>query len=76
MIGDLARDIGLGLPAFAGAGLMFAGTTGWRGMANLLRIPVGMMSLPRFRRQVRLLASIKDIIICSRDRRTGVGPAR
>ncbi len=27
-----------GLSAFVGAGLMFAGTTGWCGMANLLRI--------------------------------------
>ena len=28
----------LGLSAFVGAGLMFAGVTGWCGMANLLRV--------------------------------------
>ncbi|MES2495266.1 MAG: rhodanese family protein [Pseudomonadota bacterium] len=28
----------LGLAAFVGAGLMFAGATGWCGMANLLRV--------------------------------------
>jgi rhodanese-related sulfurtransferase len=28
----------LGLPAFVGAGLMFAGVSGWCGMANLLRV--------------------------------------
>jgi hypothetical protein len=27
-----------GLSAFVGAGLMFAGATGWCGMANLLRM--------------------------------------
>ena len=28
----------IGLPAFVGAGLMFAGASGWCGMANLLRV--------------------------------------
>lgn len=38
MLGLFVSPGFLGLSAFVGAGLMFAGITGWCGMANLLRI--------------------------------------
>jgi rhodanese-related sulfurtransferase len=38
LLGHFVAASFFGLSAFVGAGLMFAGTTGWCGMANLLRI--------------------------------------
>jgi len=38
VLGFLAYPGFFGLSAFVGAGLMFAGATGWCGMANLLRL--------------------------------------
>jgi rhodanese-related sulfurtransferase len=38
LLGTFVAPGFLGLSAFMGAGLMFAGMTGWCGMANLLRI--------------------------------------
>ncbi|PCD02798.1 hypothetical protein COC42_12085 [Sphingomonas spermidinifaciens] len=38
LLGLLVAPVFFGLSAFVGAGLVFAGTTGWCGMANLLRL--------------------------------------
>ena len=38
ILGLAVSDRFLGLSAFVGAGLLFAGTTGWCGMARLLAI--------------------------------------
>ena len=38
LLGLLVAPVFFGVSAFVGAGLMFAGATGWCGMANLLRI--------------------------------------
>lgn len=38
LLGLLVTPAFFGLSAFVGAGLMFAGVTGWCGMANLLRV--------------------------------------
>ena len=38
LLGWLVAPGFFGLSAFVGVGLMFAGTTGWCGMANLLRV--------------------------------------
>ncbi|AHE52707.1 rhodanese-like domain-containing protein [Sphingomonas sanxanigenens] len=38
LLGLLVAPAFFGLAAFVGAGLMFAGLTGWCGMANLLRV--------------------------------------
>ncbi|QNE33185.1 DUF2892 domain-containing protein [Sphingomonas sp. NBWT7] len=38
LLGALVAPNFFGLSAFVGAGLMFAGVTGWCGMANLLRV--------------------------------------
>ena len=38
LLGTFVAPGFFGLSAFVGAGLMFAGVTGWCGMANLLRV--------------------------------------
>ncbi|WP_216657596.1 YgaP family membrane protein [Gluconacetobacter entanii] len=38
LLGLIVSPVFFGISAFVGVGLMFAGVTGWCGMANLLRV--------------------------------------